>query len=57
MKKNPFKEIRTDKEVPLEMKKKVLNEIAALSLASEFADLFTVKFVSVFESLFPKNKK
>jgi hypothetical protein len=57
LKKNPFKEIQTHKEVPAEIRKNVMEEVASISLASELAELFTVKFASVLEGLFAKNKK
>lgn len=57
MKKNPFKEILTQQEVPTEVKKNIMDEIASISLAFELTDLFTVKLTSVLESLFTENKK
>ena len=59
IKKNPFKEILTDKSVPPEIKKKIMSELASINLVTEVADLFTVKLASIFEELFisKKNKK
>jgi hypothetical protein len=57
LKKNPFKEILTQQEVPTEVKKNIMDEIASISLAFELTDLFTVKLTSVLESLFTENKK
>ncbi|QHI39131.1 hypothetical protein IMCC3317_45320 [Kordia antarctica] len=57
MKKNPFKEMRIQKDLPPEIKKKVLNDIASITLATELTDLFTVKFATIFQDLLGKSKK
>ncbi|MFT7071502.1 hypothetical protein [Patiriisocius sp. Uisw_017] len=57
MKKNPFKEISTDKELPSEVKKSVMGKITSIGLLSELADLFIVKFASVFKGVFTEKKK
>ena len=56
MKKNPFKEIINDKDVPEEVKEVVMSELNSTNLLTDFAYLFTLKFGSVFEDLI-KNKK
>ena len=55
-KRNPFKEIETNKEVPEELKESVMKEIASLTLLKELGDLFFIKYPSVIESFF-KSKK
>ncbi len=57
MKTNPFKEISSKKDVPPEIKKKVMSETASILLAMELADLFTVKSVSILEDFFTSKKK
>lgn len=57
MKKNPFQEIITQKEVPSEVKKNIMDEIASMSLTFELTELFTVQFASVLENFFSENKK
>ena len=49
---NPFKELETNKNVPPEIKKKLMTEIASILLVSELTDLFTLKFGSIFEEMF-----
>lgn len=56
MKKNPFKEIATDKEAPLTIKKKVMGEVASIELVTDIADLFTVKLASLIEGVFSSKK-
>ena len=41
---NPFKNILHNKEVPLVLKEKVLNDIAMIKLSIDLADLFVVKY-------------
>ncbi len=57
MKKNPFKEIVPEKNVPPEVKEKVMSELATISLANEIAGHFTIKFGAVISELFTLNKK
>ena len=57
MKKNPFKEIATHKEPPVQIKKKVLGEIASIGLMTDVADLFSVKLASVIGSIFEPSKQ
>ncbi len=57
MKKNTFKEISTNKEVPSELKKKVMGEIASIDLVGDIADLFTVKFATLLEEVFLSKKR
>lgn len=56
MKKNPFKDLETNKEAPKEIKENMMNEIASIKLIMELGDLFFVKYPSVIES-FLKNEK
>ncbi|WP_035084890.1 hypothetical protein [Aquimarina latercula] len=58
MKKNPFKELETDKEVPEEVKENVMKDIASVKLFMELGDLFFIKYPSVIEDFFKtKNNK
>lgn len=54
---NPFKELENQEYVSPELKKKVMNEIEALSLITDFGELFTLNFGSIFGDLFQSNKK
>ncbi|WP_155839744.1 hypothetical protein [Aquimarina latercula] len=56
MKKNPFKDLETNKEVPEEIKKAVMEDISSVKLLMELGDLFFVKYPSLIESFF-KTKK
>lgn len=56
MEENPFKQLETHKEVPKEIKVKIMDNIEALELFMELGDLFSRKFCSIFES-FLKTKK
>ena len=56
MEQNPFKELETQKEVPEEIKEKVMENIETLKLFMEVGDLFSLKFSAIFESLL-KTKK
>ena len=56
MEQNPFKELETHKEVPEEIKEKVMDNVETLKLFMEMGDLFSLKFGSIFESLL-KTKK
>ena len=55
--KNPFKEIENQENVSPQLKKKVMREIEALSLVTDFGELFTLKLGSIFEGIFRSNKK
>lgn len=57
MKKNPFKELVSHKEPPSTLKKKVVGEIAGISLATDIAALFSVKLANVLGSLFKPSKE
>lgn len=54
--KNIFKKLETDYELPEATKEELLADVEAAKLASELADLFGSKFLSVIERLF-KTKK
>lgn len=54
--KNPFKELETNKEVPREIKPKVMHSVSSIKMLLEFGDLFSIKIANVFESFF-KTKK
>lgn len=56
MKRNPFKALETNKQVPEELKSEIFKEIDSIKLLSDFVHLFSVKYLSVFESMF-KTKK
>ncbi len=56
MKRNPFKALETDKQVPEGLKNKIFKEINSIKLLNDFAHLFSVQYLSVFESIF-KSKK
>lgn len=50
---NPFEELeRSLQEVPPEMKKKVMNDIAIAKLIMEIASLVTSNYSSIFAGLF-----
>ncbi|MCA0960323.1 hypothetical protein LCL86_14795 [Muricauda ruestringensis] len=51
--KNPFKELEaTLKETPPEMKKKVMNDIAAAKLIMDLASLFSINLGNALRKLF-----
>ncbi len=55
-KQNPFKEMeRSLKEVPADMKSKVMNDVAMAKLAMEMASLFTCNYKSAIEGMFKTN--
>lgn len=56
-KKNPFKDIETHKDVPPEVRKKLLSELASIQTLTEMANHFTVKLGSLFKEIFPSKKK
>ena len=56
MKNNPFKELETNKEVPEEVKKNVMHDIASIKLLKELGDLFSIKYSEVVKSFFKTNK-
>ena len=56
-KKNPFKDLETNKEVPPEVRERLLSELAGIQLVSELANHFTLKLGAVFKDFFPSNKK
>ncbi len=52
---NPFKKIgQPPKEVPEDLKKKVMGDIAAFKLFMETASLFSVNYAEAAESFFKK---
>ncbi len=54
---NPFKKIHhPPKEVPKELKKKIMQDIAALLLIKDMASLFLCNYAEVSKSILPKNK-
>ncbi|MDP3314433.1 hypothetical protein [Lutibacter sp.] len=54
---NPFKQIGTPlKEVPFELKKKVMADVAAVKLIMDVTKLFTSNYAGVAESFFKKKK-
>ncbi|NJB70735.1 hypothetical protein GGR42_001197 [Saonia flava] len=55
---NPFEELEKSlREVPPEMKKKVMNDIAIAKLIMEMAFLVTSNYSSLIKGLFKTNKK
>ncbi|WP_299215135.1 hypothetical protein [uncultured Dokdonia sp.] len=56
--KNPFKEIGyPKKEVPKELRKKVLNDVAAVKLLIDMNSLFTANYKNTFSSIFFTEKR
>lgn len=54
---NPFKSIGTPpKEVPIELKKKVMDDLSAYLLFMEVATLFSSNYSSAIESFFKERK-
>lgn len=55
---NPFKKIgKPPKEVPVELKKKVMDDVATYLLFMEVATLFSSNYSAVVESFFKERKK
>ncbi|GGX30261.1 hypothetical protein [Aquimarina muelleri] len=55
---NPFKKIGIpNKEVPKELKEKVMSEIASLKLVTDIASLFTSNYQATMASFFKVKKK
>lgn len=55
--KNPFKILEEDmKNVPPELRKKVMDDIAAAKLVMELTSLFTGNFASIIEGMLKTNK-
>ena len=55
---NPFKKLnQPPKEVPKELKKKVMDDIASYKLFSEIAGVFSSNYASVAESFFKQRKQ
>ena len=48
---NPFKKILHNEELPVVLKKKVLNDIDMVKLTIDMADLFVVKYPSIIGDL------
>ena len=58
LKENPFKEIQKPlKEVPPEMRKKVMADVAAAKLVMDMVSLFTNNYPSVVASILKNNKR
>ena len=58
VKENPFKKIyQPSKEVPVELRGKVLKEVATAKLLLDMASLFTSNYKSTFSTLFLAKKK
>jgi len=56
--KNPFEQLNTNlREVPKELRKKVMNDIAIAKLILEMASLFTTNYSSLIKGLFKTNKR
>ena len=56
--KNPFKGIQGDlKDVPPELRRKVMNDIAMAKLLMDMATLFTGNYSSLIEGMLKTNKK
>jgi len=54
---NPFKELETNKEVPKELKEKVMHDISSVKMLMELGDLFSTKLGGVLGSFFKSKKK
>ncbi|MEP2056208.1 hypothetical protein [Maribacter litoralis] len=55
---NPFKNLQGDlKDVPPELRKKVMDDVAAAKLVMELTNLFTGNFASIIESMLKTNSK
>jgi hypothetical protein len=56
--KNPFKEIQGDlKNVPPELRQKVMNDVAMAKLIMEMATLFTIDYASLITGLLKTSNK
>ena len=55
---NPFKNLQGDlKDVPPELRKKVMDDVAAAKLVMELTNLFTGNFASIIEGMLKMNSK
>ncbi|APA63484.1 MAG: hypothetical protein ABJO28_07010 [Maribacter dokdonensis] len=55
---NPFKNLQGDlKDVPPELRKKVMDDVAAAKLVMELTNLFTGNFASIIEGMLKTNSK
>lgn len=55
---NPFKQLgQPPKEVPNELKQKVMNDVGAAKLLMDMAALFTTNYKNTLGSMFKTNKK
>jgi len=55
---NPFKQLNTDlREVPLEMRSRVMNDIAIAKLILDMATLVTSNYSALLAGLFRTNKR
>ena len=55
---NPFKELeRLIREVPPQLKKKVMNDVATAKLIMDLSSLFTINVQSVISGMFKTNTK
>ena len=58
MAKNPFKELdKLVREVPPNLKKKVMNDVATAKLLMELASLFTLNYQNLISGMFKTRKK
>ncbi len=56
--KNPFEQLNTNlREVPPEMRKKVMNDVAIAKLVLDMAIMFTANYSSIFSSFLRSNKR
>ncbi|HPE83322.1 MAG: hypothetical protein KDC94_04995 [Aequorivita sp.] len=53
---NPFKTIIADEKLPKALKEKVLNDVAAIKLILDIADLTLIKYPSSLEDLYRTTK-
>lgn len=54
--KNPFKRLRSDHEVPPEIKEKLMNEISVLQMVGDITDLFSGKMGQTALALLKRDK-
>ena len=55
---NPFKELdRRVREVPPNLKKKVMNDVAAAKLLMDLASLFTLNYQNLISGMFKSRRK
>ena len=54
--KNPFQRLKSDHEVPPEIKEKLMNEIRLLQLVGDITDLFSRKMGQTAMELLKRNK-